>query len=250
MKRNSQLGIIFSVKKLSLMACWLIFFLAGCGLDTFYYLNPPISRTFINEAESASQDPNLHYVTFLTATNPDSEDIFQGTVVYYMIYNSPSRLISDQQSIENLSEENSNQGINNLLSWGYQALTTDQIDTVNLIPAGGAREVSIRLFNEGSYQDESGYPYPADVSVDGASIGIPLRSFEDKVFSFNTNAEPDDPDSVPVEGQEDVRFSSGVSTATWYVALYAVSTGTSPSLTPVYSNVTFLGSLAIVPTSN
>lgn len=250
MKKNSQLGIIFSVKKMLFVTCWLIFFLAGCGLDTFYYLNPPISRDFINEAESLSQDSSKHYVSFVTASNPDAADFFQGTAIYYMIYNSASRLLSDQSTIENLDKDNSNQGINNLLSWGYQALITDQIDAVNLIPSGGSKEVVIRLFNEGIYQTGVGYAYPANVSVDGTSIGIPLRCFDNKNFSFNETADPEDSDSVPEEGQEDVRFSTGTPTSTWYVALYAVSTGMSPSLTPVYSSVTFLGSLAIVPTSN
>lgn len=249
MKKNSQLGIIFSVKKLLLMICWLVFFLAGCGLDTFYYLNAPNSLNFINEAESTSQDPTMHYVSFVTASNPDNDDFFQGTAVYYRIYNSASRLLSDQRSIENLDKDTSNQGINRLFSWGYQPLTTDKIDTANLISAGGAKEVSIRLFNEGS-QSGGVYPYPANISVDGTSIGVPLRSFEDKNFSFSTTASADDPDSVPEEGEEDVQYSAGVSTSTWYVALYAVSAGMTPSLTPVYSSVTFLGSLAIVPTSN
>lgn len=245
MQKESQQGIILSVKKmLTMMACWLfIFFLSACGLDTFYYLDSPISLYFIDEAASLSNDPSVHYVSFLTTSNVDGSDVFQGTSVYYMIYNSPSLLLSDKASIENINENNSEQGMNRLIQWGYQALTTSQIHTVNLVPSStGITVVSIRLY------DEDGNP--AEMKIDEKNEGVPLRAFENKTFSFNANAQPDSPDSVPREGDSDVRFSASSPTSTWYVALYAVSTGMSPSLTPVYSQVTYLGSLAITPTSN
>lgn len=241
LQKESRQGIIFSMRRMLMMACWLfVFFLLSCGLDTYYYLDAPISLVFIDEAESSSDDPSKHFVSFLT-TSTDG-DVFQGTSVYYMIYNSPSLLLSDKTSIENLNENNSDQGMNRLIQWGYQALTTSTVNTVNLVPSSmGIAEVRIRLYNE----DEN----PAEVQIDGLDKGIPLRAFGDKTFSFNANAQVDSIDSVPREGESDVRFSSN-STSTWYVALYAVSTGMSPSLTPVYSQVTYLGSLAITPTSN
>lgn len=242
-------GIILSMTRLLVASCLFFCFLSGCGLDTFYYLNPPTTVHFINEAETTSQDAEKHYVSFVTASNPDSQDIFQGTAVYYKIYNDKNTLISNHKAIESLNDNNSNQGINRLFGWGYQPLTTDEINTVNLVSSGSVGTVSIRLFNE-IPQSGGGYSYSAEVSVDGVDKGIPLRSFDGKNFSFNTNANPDDPNSVPRDGQEDVWFSPGISTDIWYVALYAVSTGTSPSLTPVYSSVTFLGSLAIKPTTN
>ena len=103
----------------------------------------------------------------------------------------------------------------------------------------GIAEVSIRLYNEDGN--------PAEVRIDGIDKGVPLRAFENKTFSFDKNAQEDSIYSVPREGESDVRFTASYSTATWYVALYAVSTGMSPSLTPVYSQVTYLGSLAITP---
>ena len=242
LQKESWQGIIFSVRKILMIACWL-FFLFSCGLDTFYYLDPPVSRNFIDEAESSSDDPSLHYVSFLTSSNADGSDVFQGTSVYYMIYNSSSLLLSDKTSIENINENNSNQGMNRLIQWGYQALTTSTINTVNLVPNSmGITEVRIRLYNEDGN--------PAEVRIDGIDKGMPLRAFENKTFSFNANAEVDSMYSVPREEESDVRFSSNYPTTTWYVALYAVSTGMRPSLTPVYSQVTYLGSLAITPTSN
>ncbi len=239
------------MKKIWMIFSWLFLLLifSACGLDTFYYLNPPISMTFIDEASSLSNDPTKQFVSFKTASNADSEDVFQGTSVYYKIFNSTSQLLSNKTSIENIDSEYTNQGIDRLISWGYQPLTTDKVTTANLVPAGDVKVVSIRLYNQ--TQDGAGnYEYPAEITVDGQNIGVPVRSVEDKTFSFNPTAESNSIYSLPVEGQEDVSFSAGVGTNTWYVALYAVSTGMSPSLTPVYSQAVYLGSLSIVPSSN
>lgn len=239
------------MKKIWMIFSWffLLLIFSACGLDTFYYLNPPISMTFIDEATSLSNDPTKQFVSFKTASNADSEDVFQGTSVYYKIFNSTSQLLSNKTSIENIDSEYTNQGIERLISWGYQPLTTDKVTTANLVPAGDVKVVSIRLYNQ--TQDSTGnYENPAEITVDGQNIGVPVRSVEDKTFSFNLTAESNSIYSLPVEGQEDVSFSAGVGTDTWYVALYAVSTGMSPSLTPVYSQAVYLGSLSVVPSSN
>lgn len=227
---------------------FLLVFFSACGLDTFYYLDPPISIDFIDETESLSNDPSKQFVSFATASsNADNADIFQGSSVYYKIYNSPDQLFNNKKSIENINKEYTNQGMELLISWGYQPLTTDKVDTVNLVAAGGSQEVTIRLWNQ--TLDGEGYKYPARIQVGGNDIGIPVRSVNDNFFSFNSSVDGDSPYSLPMEGQEDVRFSTGAGTSTWYVALYAVSTGMSPSLTPVYSQVVYLGSLAIVPSN-
>lgn len=230
------------------MLSWLflLMFFSACGLDTFYYIDPPISRQFIDDASSLSNDPLNQFVSFITASsNADNADIFQGTSVYYKIFNSTSNLLYNKTSIENINTEYTNQGIERLISWGYQPLTTDKVTTANLVSAGKTKEVAIRLAN--ATQTSQGYAYPAEITVDGQNIGVPVRSVENKTFSFSTTAESDSIYSLPEEGQEDVNYSTSAGTNMWYVALYAVSTGMSPSLTPVYSQVVYLGSLAIEP---
>ena len=228
---------------------FLLLFFSACGLDTFYYIDPPISRHFIDDASSLSNDPSNQFVSFITASsNADNADIFQGSSVYYKIYNSPDQLFNNKKSIVNINKEYTNQGMELLISWGYQPLTTDKVDTVNLVSAGGSQEVTIRLWNQ-TLDGEGNYTYPARIQVGGNDIGIPVRSVNDNFFSFNSSVDGDSPYSLPMEGQEDVSFSTGAGTSTWYVALYAVSTGMSPSLTPVYSQVVYLGSLAIVPSN-
>ena len=239
------------MKKLRIIFSWLflLLFFSACGLDTFYYLDPPISITFIDEAASVSNDPSRQFVSFVTASsNADTTDFFQGTSVYYKIYNSPDQLLSNKNNIANINTEYTNQGMERLISWGYQPLPTDKVDTANLVAAGGSQEVTIRLWNQ-TLDGEGNYKYPAGIQVGGNDIGIPVRSVDHKFFSFNSTVEASSPYSVPVEGQEDVTFTTGAGTSTWYVALYAVSTGMSPSLTPVYSQVVYLGSLAIDTTN-
>lgn len=239
------------MKILRMIFSWffLLVFFSACGLDTFYYLDPPISRHFIDDASSLSNDPSNQFVSFITASsNADNADIFQGSSVYYKIYNSSDQLFNNKKSIENINKEYTNQGMELLISWGYQPLTTDKVDTVNLVSAGGSQEVTIRLWNQ-TLDGDGNYTYPARIQVGGNDIGIPVRSVNDNFFSFNSSVDGDSPYSLPMEGQEDVSFSTGAGTSTWYVALYAVSTGMSPSLTPVYSQVVYLGSLAIVPSN-
>lgn len=227
---------------------FLLVFFSACGLDTFYYLDPPISIDFIDETESLSNDPLKKFVSFATvSSNADNADIFQGSSVYYKIYNSPDQLFNNKKSIENINKEYTNQGMELLISWGYQPLTTDKVTTANLVSAGQTKAVTIRLAN--TTQTNQGYAYPASITVDGQSIGVPVRSVENKTFSFSSTADSNSIYSLPEEGQEDVSFSTGAGTSTWYVALYAVSTGMSPSLTPLYSQVVYLGSLAIVPSN-
>lgn len=238
------------MKILRMIFSWffLLVFFSACGLDTFYYLDPPISIDFIDESESLSNDPSKKFVSFATASsNADNADIFQGSSVYYKIYNSPDQLFNNKKSIENINKEYTNQGMELLISWGYQPLTTNKVDTVNLVSAGQTKAVTIRLAN--ATQTNPGYAYPANITVDGQSIGVPVRSVENKTFSFSSTADSKSIYSLPEEGQEDVSFSTGAGTSTWYVALYAVSTGMSPSLTPLYSQVVYLGSLAIVPSN-
>lgn len=238
------------MKILRMIFSWffLLVFFSACGLDTFYYLDPPISIDFIDETESLSNDPLKKFVSFATvSSNADNADIFQGSSVYYKIYNSPDQLFNNKKSIQNINKEYTNQGMELLISWGYQPLTTDKVTTANLVSAGQTKAVTIRLAN--TTQTNQGYAYPASITVDGQSIGVPVRSVENKTFSFSSTADSNSIYSLPEEGQEDVSFSTGAGTSTWYVALYAVSTGMSPSLTPLYSQVVYLGSLAIVPSN-
>ncbi|MBR5867561.1 MAG: hypothetical protein IKZ04_06580, partial [Spirochaetaceae bacterium] len=78
----------------------LILLLVSCGLETFYYLDPPLA-----DAEIANpEDPAERVFTFKTAKNIDSADIFKGTSVYYRLYNSFSAMTSNRSTIANINE--------------------------------------------------------------------------------------------------------------------------------------------------
>ena len=86
--------MVVVLRKILFYSCLFVFPLFSCGLDTFYYLNHPIRTRFIDAATSAgdSLDPNLQYFAFKTVDT--AGDVYQGTAVYYKIYNDPQKLQS------------------------------------------------------------------------------------------------------------------------------------------------------------
>lgn len=212
------------------------FVFISCGLDTFYYLDPPLA-----DAEIANpEDPAERVFTFQTASNSSSSDIFKGTSVYYRLYNNFSTMTSNRSTIANINEEYSDAAMNRMLSLGFQPISVDDIELVST-KSEGVVNIEIRLFDENEYK--------AEVLVDGINKGEPLRMPLRKGFSFypvedwKENIYP-----LPTEEDEDTSYSNGGGD-TWYVLAYAVSVGTSLELTPVYSQVTPLGYLAVTPDS-
>lgn len=214
----------------------LILLLVSCGLETFYYLDPPLA-----DAEIANpEDPAERVFTFKTAKNIDSADIFKGTSVYYRLYNSFSAMTSNRSTIANINEEYSDAAMNRMISLGFQPISVDNIELVSTKDDGSVT-VQIRLFNENIYK--------AEVVVNDKNKGEPLRMPIRKGFSFYpVEEETEDEYPVPTSDDEDTNYSSD-GESTWYVLAYAVSVGTSLELTPVYSQVTPLGYLAVEPDS-
>ena len=86
------------------------FVFISCGLDTFYYLDPPLA-----DAEIANpEDPAERVFTFQTASNSSSSDIFKGTSVYYRLYNNFSVMSSNMQTIASINEEYSDAAMNKM----------------------------------------------------------------------------------------------------------------------------------------
>lgn len=220
--QDSRTGCFFVIAYLCL--------LVSCGLDTFYYLDPPYNDAAIENPT----DPTERVFEFRTVTNSSSYDVFFGTSVYYRLYNSKLVMISNVTSINNVNDEYSDAAMNKMISLGFQPLAVGDSDVV--VPASeGAVPVSIRLFDEGEYS--------ANVTVSGQNMGIPLRMPSREGFSFYP---ANDEYPVPQETDGDVYYSSSGG-EDWYVAAYAVSIGRSLELTPVYSEVLYLGYLSVSP---
>ncbi|MBU3849936.1 MAG: hypothetical protein IAA16_05160 [Candidatus Treponema excrementipullorum] len=232
--------MVVVLRKILFYSCLFVFPLFSCGLDTFYYLNHPIRTHFIDAATSAgdSSDPSLQYFEFRTVDT--AGDVYQGTAVYYKIYNDPQKLQSERIAIENYNEEYSDRGINTLRSYNYKLLSTTEITSSNLVTKNdGVTDVMIYLYDTTAHKPE--------VIIGGTSRGIPVRE-NDGYFTFDNNdTSADGKYKCPQENDSDYTYTAGVTTEAYYVAAFAVATGMNTSLTPIYSQVEYLGSLKITP---
>ncbi|AEE17139.1 hypothetical protein Trebr_1717 [Treponema brennaborense DSM 12168] len=208
------------------------FFLWSCGLDTYYYLEPPIIGSYVEKPV----DPENRIFSFYTVQNTGNADVFLGTAVYYKIYNNESLVKSDMASVSSVNLQYSDAAMNRLRSLKYSPLASGQIgDEVLILKSFGSTSVRIRLFSENDYS--------ATVTIGGTDYGIPLRTPLMKGFSFYPE---NDAAPVPAQGDSDVSYSASPTSAdTWYVAAYAVSTGMNTELSPVYSQVLPLGYIMI-----
>ena len=97
----------------------------SCGLETFYFLDPPIN----NRITENPSDPSERFFSFRTVTNSSSADIFTGTAVYYCLYNNYSTMTSNMASISNLiGEDYSDAAMNRVLNLGYQPIFLNDSD--------------------------------------------------------------------------------------------------------------------------
>lgn len=242
-----------------------LFFFSSCGLETYYYLDPP---KVIHEAIWSSEDFTTCYFSFLTTeggeNNTDQGTFrFSGTGIYYMIYNSYSDMINREELVATLNTgKNYTAAAEQIITkYAYQKLnfSSGSFDPA-IESTGTSRYIYIRL---NDYEDDENYKaafcigdkellsYDDDdaVKIDGLPV-IPKRAGESTVkhgFTFNKkHTEHDSENPVPKEGDPDVYFSSTASEeGVWYVDMYAISIGQDESFTPSYSQVAFLGSVEI-----
>lgn len=230
----------------------LFLFNSGCGLDTVYVLDSPHLIVHSPEAQNESQDTK--YFEFYTNESTNIEGFtFQGTEVYYKIYNSYSQMTSETSVLQTLSNDTDKSAtaadkmINNTSSggYGYKALKVAGNQTSPLIPDSGSNErVYIRLTDYQNVED-----YSAKILVNGQYLNgsvsktVPVRNTADRrTFNFGRNGSLD---IVPTSVDDDVKYSSGVSSSTWYVAMFAAGIGIDASYQNYYSNILYLGSVSI-----
>ena len=235
---NKAFCRIRTIFSLILTGC-LILFNLSCGLDTFYVIDGPTN--VIHKPDCTSIDYSDSYFDFFTADKSYDNLKFLGTEVYYKIYKSSSRLNSEANdliSIANKSDSASSAAERMIQSYKFQPLRAagHEGDSVLVATTGENQRVNIRL---------STYTlYPAQITIDGSdSIGIPVRNLPKRVgFNFKTAV----PDTIPVSDDVDVNTSgSSSSDSKWYVSLFAVAIGQDYTYSPIYSNILYLGSVAI-----
>ena len=260
---------LFSLRKLKYPAAFaFLLLLEACGLDTFYYLDPPITDG--HTSYYTTEDGIYRYFSFVTNEesslgdndqyfSSSSELVFLGTEVYYKIYNNYSTMVSAENAIDSLNSSSSNYAAaaeSLIESRGYKPLKFSSGSFIPLVEAGSSpnnRHVYIRLNDYGTEVDYSkgicisSQPMdrysPADALMHNGQPVMPRRYINSN-YGFNFGQDDNNP--LPKNGDADVNYSSSSSdSGTWYVDMYAVSVGRDTSYSTSYSKVLFLGSVKI-----
>ena len=264
-------SIVFAKRLKYWVAFAFLLLLESCGLDTFYYLDPPITDG--NTPYYNTEDGVKKYFCFITNEDSSlgdndqyfsssSELVFLGTEVYYKIYNNYSTMLSAENAIDSLNSSSSNYAAaaeNLIESRGYKPLKFSSGSFVPLVEAGSSpnnRHVYIRLsdlsksntevdFQQGiciSNQKMDKY-YPANALMHNGQPVMPRRYINSN-YGFNFGQDDNNP--LPKNGDADVTYSSSSSeSGSWYVDMYAVSIGRDTSYSTSYSKVLFLGAVKI-----
>lgn len=230
-----------TIFSLILTGC-LILFNLSCGLDTFYVVDAP--DNYKHRPDINGADFTEYYFDFYTRDRDYSDEPikFLGTEVYYKIYKSSTKLLSETQDLENIatkSESTTAAAERMIQSYKYQPLRASghEGDNIFLPSVGSNQRIFIRLCTYNSL-------YPAQITIDGVdSSAIPVRYVE-KNPPFNFKAS--DTNTIPKSDDVDVN-TSGTSTdeSLWYVAMFEVALGQDSNYSPIYSNVLYLGSVRI-----
>ena len=235
------------------------FFLCTCGLDTFYYVDSPVSDGHI--ASYSSADALLDYFSCRTTEQSPSENqymfgsgecTFLGTEIYYKIYNNFSTMISTESSVESMSSDSSSSSssANYLIDTkGYKPLKLSSGSVFPLIKANSSpqnRFIYIKLKEPEpiciSSTVMNTYVPGKELMVGGNAV-YPRRYIDsNKGFSFGSDV--DNP--LPLQTDEDVTWSDNASeTGVWYVDMYAISIARNIDYALQYSKPYFMGSVSI-----
>lgn len=241
-----------------------LFLFVSCGLEAFYYLDPPQEDRLVLYTNS---DRTLDYFSFRTneGSEPNislGEFEFLGTEVYYKIYRSSSAMTSCQSSISSITNgTDASAAAEKLIdSYGYKTLRfvspKSQVSIVK--DAQTPRYVYIRLNHFQGESEDNPYTnvvctgrtqmkeYDSSWNTEGSGVDVyfPRRNINSS-YGFNFNSK-DENSPVPKNGDEDVTWSdTATEEGCWYIDMYAVSVGRDTSFTTSYSEVLHLGSITV-----
>lgn len=224
-------------KSVFLFCCLGGMLLTACGIQSFIYLEKP-QRSGHDPSNLAAL--NDRYCAFQTT---DAQNIaavgayFQGTEIYYRIYERKNDCENDRSQINKYNDDNPFSAAQYLeTSKRYYRLATDQISTRPLIGIQSSNvTVRFRLQDYGIPVTD-----PAQLTIDGVSQGLPRRDGRiqnSKIFDRENIA----------RGDDDVQRSSVPSEVNdyWYVNFYAVSYGYTTTFSTLYSALEYLGYILI-----
>lgn len=252
-----------------------LFCFNSCGMDVVYYLAAPVTAynvPTINSANYSDTSSNYEYsyFSFKTSEVANKEFLdesnnfrFDGTAIYYKIYNNYSTMNSDISSVSSkISDTNESSAATYVIdSLKYQQLKASGSNEVPLIKASSNsldRKVYIRLTN---YHEKENSLFKSRILVGGncesgtttdatINFGTPRRTGTDDLnFDFGrkyTSGKYNGSYVFPDKDDVDVKYSSsGSAEGIWYVNMYAIGIGTDESYTTYYTNALHLGAVAI-----
>ena len=252
---------VFICKHYKIFTC-LVYILASCGVDEVFYLNAPTIAYNIPTYQTS--DYTAKYISFRTEEDQDDggDYTFDGTGVYYKIYNNYSTMVSRNSAISSINtSSNSSEAATRLIdTYSYKALGSKSVSggtlgTPLISNSGNDRSVYIRLSTYGTYNSFSSASYTPKIlfgtNSDDGSVPtyIPMRNGNSKSFDFGRSTSDGfdtSRDAVPTSSDDDTVYGSFSTSDTWYVDLYAVAEGHDNSFSQYYSLVLHLGAIPII----
>lgn len=221
--------------------CLFIFNLTSCGMDMFYVMEAPekvINKPNEDIGTITFENKYFEFETNETWYDPSSAFNFLGTEVYYKIYKSRDKLISETSYIETLADDSSksSSATDYMKNCNYNQLKVKDYNDSPLIPYSNSNKtVYIRLTD---YLED----YTSRFEIAGSNKGQPVRAGgQNYTFNFGRSGEKD---KIPVTGDFDYSNSDS-SSQYWYVAMFAVAVGLDTSITQIYSTPLYLGNIVI-----
>lgn len=221
----------------------LAFFFVSCGLETVYYLLPPINALSPPRYDTTIPEAKVFQFTIQAQTGV-SGGAFEvlGTQIYYRIYKQWEKIdsvASSMSSLNNSSTSNFEAAERLKNSYNYKVMWFKNGSSQSeLVFPDTTANIRIRLMKFAS-------EFPAEIVQNGgASMGIPIRFEGKNDFDFWKNA-----DSEPKNGEADFEYASSFSSTryenTYFVDLYATTIGIDETLREYSSAVLHLGTVAI-----
>ena len=225
----------------------LILFNTSCGLDVIYVIEAPYKSASDHTPEYQSTSPDSWYFEFHTFEDTYSGVAFLGTDVYYKIYKSYSNMVSERDNVINLASNNETSGnaaTRVTETYKYRRLQVSGYNETVLIPSENQnRRVYIRLTDDAPYEAEikieNKYLYDSSVKT------LPVRNKVGNGLVYDFNFKTSNAILLPEQGDDDLATSGTLSDNTWYVCMFAISMAQDAGYAPVYSNVLYLGDVAI-----
>ncbi len=216
-------------KLICAFTCILFLLLFSCGLDVYYFVEPPFNSVEIFNPP----DETFQVFSFTTADSRNTDPsvvgqtvYFLGTDVYYKIYTDLSVLESHKKSINSANAEYTENGINKLNSLGFQKITSNPYSDPLIRKSASNQNVKIRLFDTSVYKSK--------IEVSGVDKGIPLR-YDGSSFNIQSG---EILDGLDINGNPN-------SDSNYYVLMYAVSVSTVNLSQRIYSSLCPLGYLQL-----